>query len=69
MVAKIAPNKMGAFEKFMLGLAERCQTKKVTLHFIVAGQLHPELAAGLARAGAAVHVLTEWGWMGLCPRL
>ncbi len=63
MVAKIAPNKMGAFEKFMLGLAERCQTKKVTLHFIVAGQLHPELAAGLARAGAAVHVLTEWdGW-------
>ena len=59
-VAKIVPNKIGAYEKFMVRFAEKCHQNSVSVDFMIAGEPHPEIRKGLEECDSGIFVIPGW---------
>lgn len=60
MVLNLVPNKMGAFEKFMMAFAQRCRQEGIQLDFLIAGEPLTEIRESLQRSHSQIHVDTAW---------
>jgi glycosyltransferase involved in cell wall biosynthesis len=60
MVCQIVPSKLGAYEKFMVRLAETARYRGYQVDFLVPGDPHATIAARLHQAGSCVTVGRNW---------
>jgi glycosyltransferase involved in cell wall biosynthesis len=60
LVINLVPNKMGAYEKFMMAFADRCSRDTIRLDFMLPGEPLPEIREALCRAGCKLHILPDW---------
>lgn len=60
MALNLVPDKLGAYERFMMRFAERSAKEGLSVDFLVAGEPIDEITRSLARSGAGVSILPDW---------
>lgn len=59
MVSRLVPNKLGAYERFTMAFAEKCQREGLTVDFLFDGAPLEEVRRRLVESGAGISVLSE----------
>lgn len=59
MVARLVPNKLGAYERFLTRFADKCRDEGLAIDFLFDGSPLEEVRGSLAQSGAGISVLSE----------